>query len=62
MLARKPEESGEKRRVAAMKDKFPTSAVAVVDFDVDAWSEIAPDTGALADFITPAELKKANTA
>ena len=62
MLVRKPADPGEKRRVAAMKDKFPTSAVAVVDFDVDAWSEIAPDTGALADFITPAELKRANTA
>jgi phosphohistidine phosphatase len=62
MLARKPAEPAEKRRAAAMQDKFPTSAVAVVDFDVDAWSAIAPDMGALVDFITPADLKKANTA
>ena len=39
-----------------MTDKFPTSAVAVIDFNVDVWSAIAPDSGVLADFITPADV------
>jgi phosphohistidine phosphatase len=58
MLARKPTDAAEKPRLAAMKEKFPTSAVAVIDFDIDAWSAIAPGTGALVDFITLADVKK----
>jgi phosphohistidine phosphatase SixA len=33
---------------------LPTAALAVIDFDVDAWSKIAPGQGHLADFVTPA--------
>jgi phosphohistidine phosphatase len=33
---------------------MPTAALAVIDFDVDAWSKIAPGEGRLADFVTPA--------
>jgi phosphohistidine phosphatase SixA len=42
-----------------MEKKFPTSAVAVVDFDVGAWHEIDTHEGALSDFLTPAALKTA---
>lgn len=56
-LVRKPEDGAEKKRLAAMGKEFPTSAVAVIDFDVDAWSDIDTGEGALTDFLTPAELK-----
>jgi len=37
--------------------KFPTCAVAVIDFDVAAWDDIDPGRGLLARFLTPAELE-----
>jgi phosphohistidine phosphatase len=33
---------------------MPTAALAVIDFDVEAWREIAPGQGRLVDFVTPA--------
>jgi phosphohistidine phosphatase len=33
---------------------MPTAALAVIDFDVEAWREIRPGEGRLADFVTPA--------
>jgi phosphohistidine phosphatase len=55
-LARKPRADDERKRVDALNDKFPTSALAVLDFDVEAWSEIASGTGVLTDFIRPRSL------
>ena len=57
LLARRPADAAEKRRAAAMKEKFPTSALAVIDFDAKEWDDIETGMGALSDFITPAELK-----
>lgn len=57
MLLRKPADAAEKRRVAAVREKFPTSAVAVIDFDADTWQDIEPEEGTLADFVTPADVK-----
>lgn len=36
--------------------KFPTAAVAVIDFDFAAWSAVDWRLGTLAEFVTPAEL------
>jgi phosphohistidine phosphatase len=58
MLVRKPTDAAEKRRVAVMRDKFPTSAVAVIDFDAEAWADIEPGGGTLVEFIAPADLRK----
>jgi phosphohistidine phosphatase len=59
-LARKlvqgSEDNAEKKRITAMNKKFPTSAVAVIDFDVNAWGDIDVGEGALTDFLTPAIL------
>jgi len=44
----------ELRRMAA---KFPTCAVAALDFSVDAWDDIELKTALLALFVTPAELE-----
>jgi phosphohistidine phosphatase len=57
MLVREPESGDERRRMAVLKSKYPTAALAVIDFAVDHWVEIAPGEGALADFIMPADLK-----
>jgi phosphohistidine phosphatase len=56
-LVRPPDDSAGRRRTAAMDKKFPTSAVAVVDFDVRTWEEIDAGEGRLSDFLTPADLK-----
>jgi len=38
------------------KDKFPTGALAVLQFDVSDWGKLAPHSGTLVDFIRPKEL------
>ncbi|HKN29172.1 MAG TPA: histidine phosphatase family protein [Roseiarcus sp.] len=44
----------ELRRMAA---KYPTSAVAALDFSVEAWDDIERKTALLALFVTPSELE-----
>lgn len=39
-----------------LADKFPTCALAVLTFDTDAWNQVAPGTGTLTHFLTPARL------
>jgi phosphohistidine phosphatase len=36
-----------------MERKFPTAALAVIDFEAKAWSAIKPGKGTLAAFVTP---------
>lgn len=43
---------------AALSRKFPTGAVAVIDFDVEDWREVDADTGRLAAFITPRQIEQ----
>ncbi|MDB5562906.1 MAG: histidine phosphatase superfamily branch 1 [Hyphomicrobiales bacterium] len=43
--------SGDPELVAAMAAGFPTSAVAVVEFDVRKWEEVTPDSGRIVTFI-----------
>ena len=44
----------ELRRMAL---KYPTCGVAVIDFEVDAWDDVARKSGLLNQFLTPAELE-----
>ena len=55
-LIRKQDEPEAKELVDALKDKFPTSALAVIDFDIEDWSKLAPGSGELHDFIRPKDL------
>lgn len=41
---------------ADMTAKFPTAALAVIDFHVERWKNIEPSTGVLADYIKPREI------
>jgi phosphohistidine phosphatase len=39
-----------------IRSSFPAGALAVLTFDVDCWSSVAPQRGTLAGFTTPVEL------
>jgi phosphohistidine phosphatase len=41
---------------AELDEKFPTAAVAVIDFDVKAWADISPGSGRIVAFFRPREL------
>jgi phosphohistidine phosphatase len=49
--------TGPKKALARMQAKFPTGALAVIGFNVDHWSEIAPGGGRLEAFVRPKDLK-----
>jgi phosphohistidine phosphatase len=55
-LARKPKSKAEAAHRDAWREKFPTCALAVLDFDATKWSEIEPGTGAVTDFLRPKDL------
>jgi phosphohistidine phosphatase len=40
-----------------MRDKFPTCALAVLEFETAHWRSVEPGTGTLADFVRPKDLK-----
>lgn len=44
---------GDAEGLRAMQTKYPTSGLAVVDFDVARWAEVGPGGGRLAAFHTP---------
>lgn len=56
-LTRKPKNAEERNRYTAMVEKFPTAALAVLDFDAEAWADIRPSDAALTDFVTPGRLE-----
>jgi phosphohistidine phosphatase len=56
LLAREPVRRKERVRRDVLEEKFPTAALAVLDFDVEKWRDIRPGEGALADFVRPRDL------
>jgi phosphohistidine phosphatase len=50
---------GERTALAQLAAKFPTAALAVIDFEADSWVEIAPRSGRLAAFLTPRAMAEA---
>jgi phosphohistidine phosphatase len=49
--------SGEPQDLELMRSKYPTAALAILDFDVSNWSEINVAAARLHRFITPAILR-----
>jgi phosphohistidine phosphatase len=47
---------GDRDALARMNTKFPTSGLAVLDFPVDRWADVAERSGRLDRFVTPASL------
>lgn len=56
LLAREPVRRKERVRHEALEEKFPTCALAILDFDVGRWRDVAQGTGKLADFVRPRDL------
>ena len=49
---------GDEAALERLREKFPTAGLAVMDFDVECWSDIAPGTGRLVRFVTPRMLEE----
>ncbi len=47
---------GERRALARMREKYPTSGLAVIHLHIDRWEQSEPGSGTLTDFMVPAEL------
>ena len=55
-LAREPVRRKERERRDVLEEKFPTCALAVLDFDIERWRDIQPGEGELVDFVRPKDL------
>lgn len=44
------------KALPTVREKYPTGALAQIDFEVDSWTAIAPQEGVLTHFITPRSL------
>jgi phosphohistidine phosphatase len=56
LLAREPVRRKERARRDVLEEKFPTAALAVLDFDIAKWRDIRPGEGKLVDFVRPKDL------
>jgi phosphohistidine phosphatase len=56
-LARDSQSKDERRWREIMAEKFPTAALAVLEFDVGHWRDAVPHAGALAAFVRPKDLE-----
>lgn len=56
LLAREPVRRKERARHEALEEKFPTGALAILDFDVGRWRDITQGGGKLVDFVRPKDL------
>jgi phosphohistidine phosphatase len=56
-LASVPLEKKLRRRYDTMDEKFPTCAIAVIDFEVDSWRDVTPGSGELDAFVRPKDLE-----
>ena len=56
-LARGLVQEGRKKQLRRMYEKFPTGAVAVIDFSADDWATVEPGSGTLRVFMRPKDLK-----
>lgn len=55
-LAIQPQDAAERARFEKLERKFPTAALAVLDFDAPHWGAIKPGTGRLTDFVRPRDI------
>ena len=56
LLAREPVRRKERVRRDVLEEKFPTAALAVLDFDVTRWRDLKPGECVLIDFVRPKDL------
>ena len=48
--------AGSKKALETMRTKFPTAGLAVIDFDLEHWSDVADGAGRLEAFVRPKDL------
>lgn len=56
VLASVPFEKKTRKRYDTMDEKFPTCAVAVIDFETGSWRDVTPGRGDLDAFVRPKDL------
>lgn len=56
LLAREPVRRKERARHEALEEKFPTCALAILDFDIGRWRDVAAGSGKLVEFVRPKDL------
>jgi phosphohistidine phosphatase len=56
-LVREPVDREEAARLDELREKFPTCALAMLEFDIAKWSALEPVSGTLAAFVKPKELR-----
>jgi phosphohistidine phosphatase len=56
LLAREPVRRKERARHEALEEKFPTCALAILDFDVGRWRDVVQGAGKLVEFVRPKDL------
>jgi len=56
-LVRAPEERGLRKRYRTMTEKFSTGALAIIDFEIEQWSDVGADLGELETFVRPKDLR-----
>ena len=49
--------NGDAHAMAQLRRKYPTGALAVIDFDITSWDQLKPGSGYLTDFIAPRALR-----
>lgn len=57
-LVRSPTDRKLRKRYELMTEKFPTAALAVLDFEAASWSDVAGNTGELEVFVRPKDLRE----
>ena len=58
-LSLQPQDDTERARAQKLALKFPTAALAVLDFEISEWREARAGTGRLVDFVRPRDLRSA---
>lgn len=48
--------SGSERLLRRLRRKYPTAALAIIDFDMPTWSDVRPGAGTLRRFVRPKDL------
>lgn len=48
---------GDRKTLASLAQEFPTSALAVLSFEIESWKDLKPATGHLEHFTTPRRLE-----
>lgn len=57
-LAVQPTGAQERARLQRLTEKFPTAALAVFDFEIESWRNLAPGSGQLVDYVRPKDLAR----